>query len=86
MDRPVKFWEFISIIFSFAVAVATLGYNYGTTVAKLETKVNQHDAILQERDKQYREDKLEQNKTLDQINGKLTDIRVLLQDKQDRKR
>lgn len=86
MDRPVKFSEFIGILFPFIIALVTLGYTYGTKTAEMRTELTTQGVKISEMEKQAREDKQEQNKKWDAIFNKLIDIQLLLENKQDRKR
>jgi uncharacterized protein YacL len=86
MDRPIKLSEMIGIFFTFIVALLTLGYNYGTKTANMQQEITTNSVRISEVEKTQREDKQEINKKLDGMTSTLIDIRLLLQEKQDRKR
>jgi hypothetical protein len=86
MDRPVKLSEIIGILFVFISALLTAGYNYGTRTATMQTEITSNTTRITEVEKQQREDKQEINNKLDGMNSTLIDIRLILQEKQDRKK
>ena len=86
MDRPVKISEFLSMIFGLIVTLVTLGYTYGTKTATMQTELTSNTVRINEIERTQREDKQELNKKLDGMNSILVDMRLLLQEKQDRKK
>lgn len=86
MDRPVKISEFLSMIFGLIVTLVTLGYTYGTKTATMQTEINSNTIRISEIERQSKEDRQEQNKKWDAVFNKLTDIQILLENKQDRRK
>jgi len=86
MDRPVKLSEMIGIFFTFICTLLVAGYNYGTDKATMKQDIKANDVRITEVEKRQQEDKQEITKKLDGMGSTLIDIRLLLQEKQDRKK
>jgi hypothetical protein len=86
MDRPVKLSELIGIFFTFVASLLTAGFVFGTRLATVETNTNTNSIQINEIKSAAKEDRQRFDSKLDVMNGRLIDIQVLLQDKQDRKK
>lgn len=86
MDRPVKLSEIISIFIPFILALLTLGYTFGTRMATIESKTISNTIRIDKVESDRKEDKQEFTSKLDAMGSTLIDIRLLLQEKQDRKK
>ncbi len=93
MDRPIKVYEFLAGLIAFIFALVTSGYNIGTKqgeihqrqalqdarIMQVEAKINLMDQALEKYANKIDE-------KIDPIRKDLTDIKILLQNKQDRTR
>lgn len=86
MDRPIKLSEMIGILFTFVASLLTAGFVFGTRLATVETNTNTNSVEIKEIKSTAKEDRQRVDGKLDVMNGRLIDIQVLLQDKQDRKK
>lgn len=86
MDRPVKLSELIGIFFTFVASLLTAGFVFGTRLATLETKTTANTIEIGEIKSTAKEDRIRFEAKQDIMNGRLIDIQVMLQDKQDRKK
>lgn len=90
MDRPVKRWEFLTGFVIFLIAVVTVGINIGNFQGKIITQQaqTQMDIVELKGRVGYMENFIQQHldEKLDPIRKDLVDIKVLMQNKQDRKR
>lgn len=86
MDRPIKLSEIMTIFIPFILALLTAGYVFGTRMATIETKTTANTLRIDQIDQDRKEDKQEFTQKLDAMNSTLIDIRLLLQNKQDRKK
>jgi len=92
MNRPIKFWEFMIAIIGAIVTISTLIYNRGTMEGQnyeksvnIERRLDGHDAQLKEINQNMEQQNKSTSERLDKINENLVDVKILLQNKQDRK-
>jgi len=92
MNRPIKFWEFMIAVIGVIVTISTLIYNRGTMEGEnyqkqvnIEKRLDGHDAQLKKMDENMSEQNRHTGERLDKINDNLVDVKILLQNKQDRR-
>lgn len=86
MDRPIKLSEILSIFIPFVISLITLGFVFGSRISTIESKTTTNTADIKQLQIDRKEDKQEFTKKLDDMSSTLIDIRLLLQEKQDRKK
>lgn len=86
MDRPLKIWEFVAGLLAMAVTFGTIIYNAGTMNAKNELRISTLENNFSEFKKDAKEQAVETSQKLDKIDNNLFDIKLMLQQKEDRKK
>lgn len=86
MDRPVKLSEMIGMLFAFVAALLTAGYNYGTKTATMQTEITATTIRVDKIEQRQAEDRQDMNRKVDAILSTVIDMRLLLGEKQDRKK
>jgi len=86
MDRPLKIWEFIAGLLAMAITFGTIIYNCGTMNAKNELRITTLENNFSEFKRDYKEQGVENAKKMDEISNTLFDIKLMLQQKEDRKK
>lgn len=85
MDRPIKLWEFISGILVMAIAFGTIIYNCGIVNGKTDVRLNAVEQKAAATETKLQELNVSMGNKMDKIGDNITDIKILLQTKQDRK-
>ncbi|ACU61372.1 hypothetical protein [Chitinophaga pinensis] len=86
MDRPLKIWQFLAGLMGMAVMFGTIIYNAGTMNAKNELRITTLENNFSEFKKDAKEQAVETSQKLDKIDNTLFDIKLMLQQKEDRKK
>lgn len=92
MNRPIKFWEFMVAIIGAIITISTLIYNRGTMEGKnyerqvnIERRLDSHDVQLNEIREAIEVRNRRMEGKVDRLTENVNDIKVMLQNKQDRK-
>jgi hypothetical protein len=85
MNAQVKVWQLLSAAAAFIIAIGTLIFHTGATLARTDVRVTNLENRTQTMEVNYRIDMRELNIKQDQIIKTQNDILILLQNKQDRK-
>lgn len=85
MNAQVKVWQLLAAAAAFIIAVGTLIFNTGATIARTDVRVTNLENRVKDNEANYRIDMKELNIKQDQILKSQNDILILLQNKQDRK-
>jgi hypothetical protein len=86
MDRNLKLWEFLAGLIAMSLAFGTVIYNSGTTNGKNEVRITNLENKVQDIISEQKEHNEKVTQKMDDINNSLFDIKILLQQKQDRKK
>lgn len=86
MDRPLKLWEFVLGLFGMMVALCTIVYNCGMINGKTDIRLSAVEVKAENTEKKLTELQQSVDGKMDKIGSNIFDIKLLLQDKQDRKR
>jgi hypothetical protein len=82
MERPLKLWEFIIGCIGIFLTVSVMIYNRGTMDAQNQVEINSLKQSVS--DLRQKQDKIDEK--LDRIHEDVTNVLVLLQNKEDRKK
>jgi hypothetical protein len=85
MNAQLKVWHLLSAMAGFIIAVGTLIFNTGMTLAKTDSRVSSLEIWKNDFVQTYRVDMKEMSAKQDQIIKTQNDILILLQNKQDRR-
>ena len=86
MDRPLKLWEFVLGLFGMMVAFCTIIYNCGMINGETSVRLDAVEAKADITEKKVTDLQVSVDSKMDKIGSNIFDIKLLLQDKQDRKR
>jgi hypothetical protein len=93
MDRPIKAYEFIAGLIAFIFALITSGYNIGSKQGEInqrqamqDIKISQMEAKVNQIEEALEKYSIKIDEKIDPVRKDLTDIKILLQNKQDRRR
>jgi hypothetical protein len=91
MEREVKMWQFLAGVIGIIITFSTMIYNRGSMEGKYierqaisDMKINQQGEEIKELKAMIYQLMQEQNQSNDAMKGSINDIKVLLQNKQDR--
>lgn len=92
MEKEVKMWQFLAGIVGLIITFSTMIYNRGTMEGKYIERQAVQDLKIVQQGEEIKELKSmiyqmmqEQNKSNDAIKSSINDIKIILQNKQDRR-